>query len=178
MGGFGSGYQGERTAAVEDGLTLSMAELLRTGALVPGAVTSGTWAWSYEGQEPSARIAYVGDMRTPSAATLRLAYTAHGEDVDDVIRLDWTDPQFGGKRWWFLCPLDIKAGRRPRRASKLHLPPGARHFGSRASYGLTYQSRRDSGRHEALWRRLGAELGMSPNDARRAFRAYARKPNP
>lgn len=156
MGGMGSGFQGTRRAAVEDGLTLSMSDLLRRGALVPGAVTRGGWMWHHGDRKPIAEIGYEGDMRAPDAATIRLSYTANGQSVDDVIDLDWTSPRYGGRRWWFLCPLERQRGRPPRRTSKLHLPPGSRHFGSRRAYGLTYQSCRDSRRFSALWRMIGS----------------------
>jgi hypothetical protein len=47
-----------------------------------------------------------------------------------MLRLVTTRPNYGGRRWWFLCPL---AGRR---AMKLHLPPRSRLFESREAYGL------------------------------------------
>ena len=48
MGGFGSGWRRARTDVVEDCLVLSIADLIREGALVPGAVVRGVW----RGNEP------------------------------------------------------------------------------------------------------------------------------
>lgn len=170
MGGSGSGFQGSRKTAVEDGLTLSISNMMAKGALVPGQMTSGTWGWSYPGRAAYASIGYVGDMRVPDAATLRLHYTANGNPVDYVIRLAWTQPSFGGRRWWFLCPLDRSDDRSPRRVTKLHLPPGGRYFGSRTAYSLTYQSCRDSNAHAGLYSLLAKQMNTDPANIRRALK--------
>ena len=65
---------------------------------------------------------------------------------------------FGGKRWWFLCPIVRRDGKPPRRVAKLHLPRGARYFGSRRAYDLTYTSCRESGQFRSLFARMGADV--------------------
>ena len=170
MGGSGSGFQRARKAAVEDGLTLSVSAMMRKGALVPGQMTSGNWYWSYPGHEPHAHIGYVADMRNPEAATLRLQYTANGDPMDYVVRLAWTSPAYGGRRWWFMCPLQRSDNAPARRVAKLYLPPGARYFGSRADYGLTYQSCRDSNANAALYRLLATRMDSNPQLIRRALK--------
>ena len=82
--------------------------------------------------------------------------------MDYVVRLDWTKLHNGGRRWWFLCPLEQEAGKAPRRVGKLHLPPGARYFGSRQAYGLTYQSSQESGKFKALFARMANDIGADP----------------
>jgi len=42
--------------------------------------------------------------------------------VRDRVRLVWTEPTYGGRRWWFLCP------RTGRKTTKLYLPNGGWHF--------------------------------------------------
>ena len=101
---------------------------------------------------------------------LTLNYAVNGEPVEMVIRLAWTEPTYGGQRWWFVCPLDRLGERGLRRVAKLHLPPGARYFGSRKGYGLTYQSCRESGVNRGLYRMLAARLGVGPSDIRKALR--------
>ena len=64
---------------------------------------------------------------------------ANGEPLDYRIRLVTTIPNYGGRRWWFICPLSRDDGGSPRRVSKLYLPPGERYFGSREGYALTYE---------------------------------------
>jgi hypothetical protein len=75
--------------------------------------------------------------------------------VRDRIRLIWTVPTYGGRRWWFLCP------RTGRRTTKLFLPNGGWHFWSRQAYGLGYACQRE-GRFDRLQRRaatLNRQLG-------------------
>jgi hypothetical protein len=57
--------------------------------------------------------------------------------ITDRVRLTSTEPTFGGRRWWFLCP------RTARRTTKLFLPNGGSHFWSRQAYGLGYRCQRE-----------------------------------
>lgn len=170
MGGYGSGYQGSKKAAVEDGLTLSISDLVRKKAVVPGSRTYGTWMWSYTGRESHAQIGYAADLSSPNGATMRLTYTTNGVPMDYVVQLVSTVPTYGGRRWWFLCPIARADGGPSRRVSKLHLPPGARYFGSRQAYRLTYESCRESGKYASLHRRLASDLGMDAASVRRSLK--------
>ena len=53
-------------------------------------------------------------------------YQADGEPLDYKIRLVTTIPNYGGRRWWFICPSSRDDGGPPRRMAKLYLPPGER----------------------------------------------------
>ena len=170
MGGYGSGFQGCRKATVDDGLTLCVNDLVRKRALIPGALTSGGWHWSFSGREPHARIGYAADMRHPGMETLRLIYTTDGQSVNYLIWLVSTSPHFGGKRWWFVCPIVRRDGTPPRRVAKLHLPRGARYFASRRAYDLTYTSCRESGQFRRLYASIAAEVGISPDAVRAALK--------
>ena len=109
-------------------------------------------------------------MIDPDAAWLQLTYTASGNPMDYRVRLVTTQPTYGGRRWWFLCPLACMDGGPPRRVAKLYLPPGGRYFGSREAYGLTYTSCQESGMYDGLFRRLGAKMGMDVASVRRALK--------
>jgi len=170
MGGFGSGFQGTRKCTVEDGLTLSMKALLDKGAFVPGKGTAGTWSWLYPGQEPHASIKYTADLRDPEQAWCELRYAVRDVPVTCFVRLTTTTPRYGGLRWWFVCPRPRTDGGPGRRVAKLHLPPGARHFGSRESYGLAYRSSQENGKDRPLMARLAADLGTDPTTIRAALR--------
>ena len=99
---------------------------MRAGALVPGERTGGLWGWTYQGDDrPHAIVSYEADLTEPDDPWLRLRYHVGGERMNSIVRLVSTRPNYGGRRWWFLCPL---VGRR---AAKLYLPPGAKLFGSR-----------------------------------------------
>ena len=92
-----------------------------------------------------ARPRYEADLRDTDNAWLRLHYRANGEAVDYKVQLVTTKPNYGGHRWWFICPIVRRDGGPPRRVAKLYLPSGSKYFGSREAYGLTYTSCQESG---------------------------------
>jgi len=103
----------------------------------------GTLSWS-RGERKFASISYQvkGDDQ-PSA--IRLFYTLtpwDGEKID----LDYTVPlttsrlAWGKQRYWFVCPLQGCG----RRVGCLYLPSGAKYFGCRHCYWLSYQSQFES----------------------------------
>ncbi len=176
MGGFGSGWQGTKRYVVEDGLVLSISNLFRIRALVPGQRTSGSIRFAFESSwMESVSISYESNLQDPDAAWLRLFYTAEGEPIDFIIRLQTTRPNYGGRRYWFLCPLARQDGVPPRRVGKLYLPPGGRYFGSREGYRLTYASCQESGRFRGIIRRMASGMGTDETTVRRALNALARQ---
>src|SRR4029078_3134145 len=70
--------------------------------------TVGVWYWKRYGWLVQYRV-------IASTSTLRLSFD-HRLPVDQDIKLDRTAPNYGGARWWFLCP------RCSRRVSRLHRP--------------------------------------------------------
>ena len=107
-------------------------------------------------------MGYEADLTEPDDPWLRLRYCVNGERADCMVRLVTTRPNYGGRRWWFLCPL---VGRR---AAKLYLPPGGKLFGSREAYGLTYVACQASG--SSLIASIAADVGASVPRVRRAMR--------
>jgi hypothetical protein len=161
MGGWGSGWQGAKKATVESSLVLTASSLVRKQALVAGAWTSGSWCWTHDGEDkPHATIGYEADLMDQDNAWLRLHYQASGKPVDYQVRLVTSTPHYGGLRWWFLCPLVRRDGGPPRRVAKLYLPLGAKYFGSREGYGLTYTSCQESGRSRGLYRLLASKSAL------------------
>ena len=136
-------------------MCLSVATLVKEKGTV-GSWTRGSLRWSYEGCEPHAKTGYEANLIDPNAAWVRLTYTVNGTPMDYQIRLVTTQPTYGGRRWWFLCPLTRNDGGPPRRMAKLYLPPGGRYFGSREAYELTYTSCQESGKYDGIFRRLAA----------------------
>lgn len=134
--------------------------MIRKGLAVPGEIRGGTLSWS-RGDEPAGRVGYICDMCDPDNATLALKYTvtdnASGEarDYTQRIHLSYTQPHYGGKRWWMHCPVNGQ------RVGKLYMPPGAETFASRAVWRLGYKSQRVTQRDAAFERlfRLQKKLG-------------------
>jgi hypothetical protein len=100
--------------------------LVQKKALVAGARTSGSWSWTFDGDnKPHATIGYVADLTDRDNAWLRLRYEANGEPVDYKVRLVTTTPHYGGCRWWFICPLDRRDSGPPRRVAERTASSGA-----------------------------------------------------
>ncbi|MFC4254408.1 hypothetical protein GRI97_03150 [Altererythrobacter xixiisoli] len=103
-------------------------------------------------------------MDEPGAERLKLSYTrGKGDDAEQVqqrVGLCHTNPNYGGKRWWMICPF------RHIRVGKLYLPPGGDRFASRQAWRLGYQVQRLAKHDQAserlfkLQRKLGADQGV------------------
>ena len=61
-------------------------------------------------------------------------------------------PDFGGRRWWFSCPVS------GRRCGVLYLPRGASRFASAKGHGLDYAVTRMS-KLDQIWRRMARIAG-------------------
>ncbi len=132
MGGWGR-------PVVEDGLTLDLARIIRSGR------NSGvlTWTWGTNGGQAS--IGFDLDL---AADRLTLDYTV-GDDrrpIKQSIRLTVTYPHFGGVRRWMICPVTGK------RCGKLYSNAGSDLFLSREALGLVYESQREDEMGRALRR--------------------------
>ena len=127
MGGSGSGRSwGFGRSTVEDSLTLDINKLVRDGMIRTGVWCSGNLIWRQVSTgEKTASIAYEANAKDPYGAWFRVHYRVNGELQDYRITMETTQPNYGGRRWWFRCPLTSN------RVAKLHLPPGEILFGSR-----------------------------------------------
>lgn len=161
MGGFGSGRSGGRPTA-NAAKKIDLAWMIRTGRAKPGQWISGSLSWNCGGS-PAGSISYVANMEDPSESYLRLNYwRGSGEDrehVEQVVRLVFTEPNFGGRRWWMICPYSCG------KVAKLYMPAGGDRFASRRAWKLGYQSQRVARRDRPfeklfrLQRKLGSEQG-------------------
>jgi hypothetical protein len=169
LGGYGSGRQyGQPTA--EACLRVDLSWMLRERLAVPDSNIKGTVRWTNRGR-PSGSISYEANMANPENAWLILTYTRgtddDKEDVTQEIRLTSTKPNYGGRRWWMICPY------RGVRAGTLYLPNGGDRFASRKAWRVGYNSQRitERDRHfEALFKlqdRLSGPQGWDAGLARR-----------
>ena len=157
MGGWGSGRQdGRPTASASRRVDLTW--MLRERLARPSQRRSGTISYTCGGRD-SGSISYVAAMQEPGEERLELSYTRGSGDerehVHQTVRLCFTVPNFGGKRWWMICPY------RGIRVGKLYMPPGGDRFASRQAWRLAYQSQRAAPRDKpfsALFR-LQNKLG-------------------
>jgi hypothetical protein len=153
MGGTGSGnwwrWQG-RKSTVEESLSLAMKDFRRR--LYSNAAGTFTWTWAGGGKSS---IGYFVTWNCDApTATLHYRWRDR-EDVRIPVLLEATPTQFGGRRWWFICPLIVRGIACNRRAGKLYLPPGAKYFGCRKCHDLTYRSCQEAHKDERGFGRLG-----------------------
>jgi hypothetical protein len=157
MGGTGSGWQRTRKLTVGEGLTLAVKDLVAKGALVPGAYRRGSLTWQCDGSE----FEYESELRQDGTGSLFLRCVGPGQQFCHWVSLCSTVPHYGGRRWWFICPI------KKIRVAKLYLPPGTTTFASRKAYSLTYRSCQRPFRLERA-RRWTARLArqMAQNEGR------------
>ena len=156
MGGFGSGRHGGTVTSEGTRSYVIGASVLTRARLQVGQLAEGT----FHVDDGDFAIEVIVDTTDPSGPFMELIHKTRDDRegdliVRDRIRLLWTVPTFGGRRWWFQCP------RTGRRTTKLFLPNGGQHFWSRAGYGLGYACQRE-GSFDRLQRRaamLNRQLG-------------------
>jgi len=138
MGGYGSGRHYGRPT-VDASKRIDLARMFREGMVREGSNLQGTLRWS-SGGSPRGSIGYVAMMREAGSEWLELSYTRDSdgqpEDVSQTIQLCSTVPNYGGKRWWMICPFKHV------RVGKLYLPNGGDRFATRQAWRLGYHSQR------------------------------------
>jgi hypothetical protein len=109
-----------------------------------------TLFWKRE-EETVASIGWKLEGCCGSPMSIRLTYTAthFSEETkcDYAVALETTPCNYGGVRWWFVCPLMKNGWPCGRRCRFLYLPFGSDYFGCRVCYDLAYESSQKSGSH-------------------------------
>jgi len=94
------------------------------------------------------------------------------EDFDYKAGITKTRCNYGGFRYWFICPLVTNSQVCDRRVAKLYLPPGGKYFGCRHCYNLTYTSCKESHKFDNLFVLLAESIpGMTPEKVRYILKA-------
>lgn len=137
-------YPGYGNKTELDGLLwLDTTYLKKFGYLEPGSIKSGELIWTnrMSGKKDSIYITVRLDSITDGTAKLiyKTSSTAEGERKYEYdIRITSTSCNYGGYRYWFICPL-IKDGIKcTNRVRKLYSHQG--YFGCRKCLELTYAS--------------------------------------
>jgi len=160
MGGFGSGRTTARPVA-EDALKLDLARLMAEGVLRANQRTRGQFRWTSDlGRGRELELCFEADLTDPTDSWLRLGsdpWTSGSAKQFEVVRVVTTSPNYGGWRYWFVCPI---VGRRAR---VLYRPIGTSVFASRVGWGLPYRSQRQTrtdrliDKSQAIRRRVGSD---------------------
>jgi hypothetical protein len=176
MGGFGSGRRwGTKKLTVEDCACLDARRWKRDGLLQAGIYGRGSCVWrDIQIGTITASLDYsvhTGDMKYPWVQLVYRRRRPKKEEVEYEIALQTTRPYFGGLRWWFTCPLITRGRACERRVGRLYLPPGARYYGCRHCYDLTYTSCQESHLYDRGFAQLAAGMpGTSGAEIRRLLR--------
>ena len=119
---------------VEDCLALSIKELFDRGLIEQGSRHVGSLRYvELSTFQFDGLIQYRIGSSDPEKASLQLRFEAEGLPTENCILLAAIGMRFGGRRWYFRCPLnDI-------RVTKLYLPPEARRFASREAHELIHR---------------------------------------
>ena len=147
MGGWGSNRWPawhQKKAIVDDCLILDIAVLRRAGFLsretAPRAWLTLTARWQGRWASVDGRVESIGPH-----LECRLSYVvdrpghSHKERIEQSVRLQTTGFFWGGRRYWFTCPMgEGTLCHRP--VAKLYLPPKGRFYGCRGCHQLSYRS--------------------------------------
>jgi hypothetical protein len=133
---------------VEECRTIDIFWLKRHGYLY--GYVSGVIEWnSVLSGKSSVGVVVSIDRQYKWKSYLRLTYSITSDRADDKTDFDYTIPlvstpcNYGGIRYWFICPLEANGRPCNRRVAKLFLPPGGRYFGCRHCYNLTYKCQKE-----------------------------------
>lgn len=118
----------------------------------------GTVTWS-RGGEPIGNISYrVIGIEEPESLRLIYTITKHDpeekKDFDYSVRLTTTPLPWGGRRYWFICPI-VGCGRR---VSVLYLAPRGEYFACRHCNRLSYRSRQEGYQDRAFYRHMAGMM--------------------
>lgn len=142
------GYHWDKKDTVEDCKSVSIAFLKKHGYFFEPDYMSGTIRWRNSFGEQTASISIaVSTLGNENYVRFQYTTTDHdsGEktEYDYNVQLTTTKCNFGGVRYWFICPLSKNGAYCGRRVAKLYKAPGADYFGCRHCYDLSYESRNE-----------------------------------
>ena len=165
MGGYGSGSRDRRNtkALVSNCLSLDARRLQQEGLfrsdVPPGSLATVTWRNSPNGSQSEIEILLGG-----AHVTLKYRFSGgEGEsrDIAELVRVEWTPCNYGGRRVWFRCPGE--RNNCGKRVAALYLR--GRYFLCRHCHGLAYASQKVAvaDRHLTRAQKIRMRLGGSAN---------------
>jgi len=144
-------------------VTLNQYNLLKRGI----HVTTISWTGGLRAGEESIGLQVLmleNDEHIRFQYTQTDVYTGKKSELYYKVRLVSTPCNFGGHRWWFICPLTIDGNTCGRRVGVLYRG-GKEYFGCRHCYDLTYLCQKESGKYDSYFE----QMGFDPKEARRAI---------
>ena len=136
-------------STVEECLVLNAAWLNKQGYFCGYKSGRLEWKNSYEEVKSSIGIVVSVDEQTSFENYIKLNYTSTNNSTGEKSNRDYkvflnrTQCNYGGFRFWFICPLSVEGRPCGKRVGKLYLPPGGVYFGCRNCYDLTYRCQKE-----------------------------------
>lgn len=142
-------YYFDKKDTVEDCRSVRISFLKRHGYFDEPCCMSGTISWkNCFGDETSSIGIMVFTLDDDKYVRFRYTSTerATGEKTsyDYKVQLVTTACNFGGVRYWFICPLSRDGVHCGRGVAKLYCAPGAKYYGCRHCHNLSYESRNET----------------------------------
>jgi hypothetical protein len=135
-------YYWDKKDTVENCKSISISYLRKNSYLRNNQSAQIYWTNSITGKETG-----IIDMIisiTEAEKFVRLNYKGGNINYDYKVSLTTTPCNFGGIRYWFICPLAINGVSCGRRVAKLYKTPDSNYFGCRHCHNLTYESKNES----------------------------------
>lgn len=157
---------------VEDCKTITT-KFLNEHKYFNGGVRWGSMSWSRNGEKTGSISFSVSTIK--GEEYIHFKYTQTNRDtkekteLDYKVQLTWTPCYFGGRRWWFICPLIVNGRECNRKVGVLYLGNG-KYFGCRHCYNLTYTSSKESHSFDRLYRDLGMDFGITAKQVKNILR--------
>ena len=135
-----------RKTRVDEARSIDILDLQREKVLSKGAGLIWTASW-LRNDEMVASISYRAEVGEDGPSGLRFMYTITNNDTGEkknynyIIPVVSTPCNYGGKRWWYICPLIVNGLACRRRCRIVYMRPGSEYFGCRECHRLTYESR-------------------------------------
>jgi hypothetical protein len=130
-------YYYHRKATAEESCDITIFQLKKWGMLAGSTNRVVEWFSRNTGKK-TARVVVVTEMEDEPLVMLLYSLTdRYGNETkyDQIVQLTTTPCNFGGERYWFLCPLCYS------RVGALYLPRNDVRFACRHCNDITYQSR-------------------------------------
>jgi hypothetical protein len=139
-------YYFDAKTTVEQATQLNIFKLKEFGLLNGYHASTLTWTHRPSGHKNSIGIIVDVEEAEPYVKvnyTTTDRSTGEKTNYDYKISLTTTPCNFGGVRYWFICPLSKNGVYCGRRTGTLYLASGGNYFGCRHCYDLSYESRNE-----------------------------------
>jgi hypothetical protein len=135
-------------------------KFLNTHHYFDGGIRWGSCNWNRNGEKTGSIGFEVSTIEGDEY--IRLHYTHTDNSTNEKTELNYkaqivsTPCNYGGRRWWFICPLNLDGCACNRRVGVLYLA-GSKYFGCRHCNNLTYTSSKESHKFDSMFLKIGVD---------------------